>query len=464
MHYKTNNFSKLVSLEMLNYLAKAWLIAMLLISPYQAEIMKHVGSWSSNLSRVVQLLDELTIIVFFPLAMRVIYKERNRFHLFLLIALPLCLFSFEVLLSGTINSNPLLTTTYGTFYYIKYFLLIFIYAAYFSTLSEFKNIFRYLLVLAIIAGIVTFLEEVIALLFRHILVNDSYVKTISTINSIVTSISHDDILHNFDNWRLGIYRVSSIMSHYNLLGFYSLLILTLYLFTAKRIKPFYLISLISGIYFSVSRVALTGLIILCTLQAVKGRKWMILLVIIPLCVVIYSFSHSSDFNLKDVQMMPTLSTSDSQKIGYNITYRQYAKNIAMDIWKDHPFFGVGPGMFGGVVARRSNSPFYEEYNFPFNLLVHFSDLDQFWPQALAETGIIGTIVFSNVYICLLLAIMMYKKMVLTVELKNYLAGLSLLTVFVFINTFASSLNIISILYPYCALTGMGFGIAVNELS
>ena len=136
----------------------------------------------------------------------------------------------------------------------------------------------------------------------------------------------------------------------------------------------------------------------------------------------------------------------------------------MDIWKDYPLLGVGPGMFGGVVAKRSTSPFYEEYNFPSNLMNSFSDLDQFWPQALAETGVIGTIVFSNVYICLLLAMLMYKKMVLTVELKNYLAGLSMITVFIFFNTFASSLNIVSILYPYCALTGMGLGIAVNELS
>jgi len=61
---------------------------------------------------------------------------------------------------------------------------------------------------------------------------------------------------------------------------------------------------------------------------------------------------------------------------------------------DHPKFGVGPGMFGGAVAKKSSSPYYEEYNFSTDALRHYSDLDQFWPQILAETGIIGTLNYA----------------------------------------------------------------------
>ena len=168
--------------------------------------------------------------------------------------------------------------------------------------------------------------------------------------------------------------------------------------------------------------------------------------------------------MKDKQIMSEVGISGEQGVGYNMTYRQYGRSIAMVIWKDYPFWGVGPGMFGGDVAKRSYSPFYEEYNFSPNLRDSYSDLDQFWPQALAETGIIGTIVFINVYISILLIIFMHKRLTLTVELKNYMEGLCLITVFIFINTFASSLNIVSLLYPYCALSGMGLGIAMNELS
>jgi len=458
------NINKYCSSELLNNIVKFWLIAMLFIIPYQNEIMNHIRPLSLKLSTIIRLLDEITIVIYFPIALQKIFHERIKYKHLFPVLFTLIIFSIVGLISGVINMNSIFITSYGVFYYIKYFLLIFVYAAFFKSINDFNKIFRVLLITAVIVGFVAFLQEVVALLFRHILEDSANDTATSIINSMVINITRDDLLHNVDNWRLGIYRVSSMMSHYNLLGFYSLFILTLYLYTVKKMNPFYLISLFSGIYFSVSRIALVGLIILCIMQVMRGRKWMIMFMIIPMCVFIYSFGALSEFNLKDKQVMSEVVVSDGQRVGYNMTYRQYARNVAMEIWKDYPFWGVGPGMFGGVAAKKSNSPFYEEYNFSPNLLNHFSDLDQFWPQALAETGIIGTIVFFNVYIYMLLIIFMYRKLKLTVELKNYLGGLGVITVFIFINTFASSLNIVSILYPYCALSGMGVGIAVSELS
>ncbi len=457
------NINKYCLSESLNNMVKLWLIVALFIIPYQIEIMSHVGPLSLKLSTFIRLLDEITMVICFPLALQKIIHERIKYKHLFPVLFTLIVFSIIGFISGVINSNLLMVTSYGVFYYIKYFLIIFIYAAFFKSFSDYNKIFRVLLITAVIVGFVAFLEEAAALFIRHILEDSTNDSAISTINSIFINITHDNLLH-VRNWRVGIYRVSSMMSHYNLLGIYSLSILALYLYNAKKINPLYLFSLLSGVYFSVSRVALAGLIILCIMQAMKGRKWMIMFMIIPMSVFVYQFNPSSEFNMKDKQMMSEIDAVDGQRIVDNMTYRQYGRNIAMEIWKDHPFWGVGPGMFGGNVAKKSKSPFYEEYNFSTTLHKKFSDLDQFWPQALAETGIIGTIVFFNVYIYLLIIIFKYKKLELTVEMKNYLAGLGVITVIIFINTLASSLNIVSILYPYCALTGMGMGIAVNELS
>ena len=432
MHHKANNLGNLVSLETLNDIAKVWLTVMLFMSPYQAEIMRHIGSWNANLSRIVQLLDEVTIIVFFPLAMILIYKERIRYRLFLLILLPLCLFGLAGLFSGIINSNSLLTTTYGSFYYIKYFFLIIIYAAFFRELNHIKKIFRYLLILAVIGGFVAFVQELWSVVYYFSVKHNFPYKAITVINSVVSGITQDNLQNNL-KFRFGFLRTSSLMSHYNLLGFYSLMMLTIYTYSEKKLNPMYAFFLLAGIYCSMSRVAFAGLVILGVIQIFKGRKWLILCLIIPIIILSYSFSSLSTMNL--------LNKNDQK----SVTYRQYAREKALLVWKDHPYFGVGPGMFGGAIARRVHSQFYEEYNFSNRLLNEYSDLDQFWPQVFAETGITGTILFAGLYLSLFVVIIKARRDTIFNDSKYYLAGLTILTGFIIMNTLASSLNIVSIL-------------------
>jgi O-antigen ligase len=40
-----------------------------------------------------------------------------------------------------------------------------------------------------------------------------------------------------------------------------------------------------------------------------------------------------------------------------ISYRKYTNHKAMQVWKDHPLWGVGPGMFGGLNSIMYNSFF-----------------------------------------------------------------------------------------------------------
>jgi len=141
----------------------------------------------------------------------------------------------------------------------------------------------------------------------------------------------------------------------------------------------------------------------------------------------------------------------------NTSYRRYARYKALQVWKDHSLWGVGPGMFGGDIAVKHRSPVYEEYNFSSVSLNEYHDLDQFWPQALAELGIIGVMAFVVFSVSLLVIFFIARQRTNSDEMKNLFIGLILFTVFNLINTLSSSLNIISILYPYSAFVGIGLG-------
>ena len=58
-------------------------------------------------------------------------------------------------------------------------------------------------------------------------------------------------------------------------------------------------------------------------------------------------------------MLKNIEVNDSE----GIPYRVYTMNKSLEVFKDHPILGVGPGMFGGVISVIFNSHVYDEYNF-----------------------------------------------------------------------------------------------------
>jgi O-antigen ligase len=66
---------------------------------------------------------------------------------------------------------------------------------------------------------------------------------------------------------------------------------------------------------------------------------------------------------------------------------------AAPIIADHPVLGAGPGRYGGSVAARLGSPLYGEYTdgrVPVDRTV-----DNFWLHLLAETGVVGVLLFGG---------------------------------------------------------------------
>ena len=444
----------------LNQLIKFWLSGLLLILPFHYTIVKNLRLKNKELSFIFDKLDEGTLIICLFLAIGVFYNNKNLLNW----ANVILFFSIAVLtvcgfISGLINGNPMMITIQGIFHYVKYFLFIFVYAAFFKDSNDFRKIFRLLLIVAVFIGITAFIEEVWALYIRYIYMSDINDNGIILLISNILGVENINL--SSPQWRSGIYRASRLL-HFNLLGLYSLFILTFYLYTTKKINYKVLFFLLSGIFTSISRMAYTGFVFLAGVQIFKGRKWFIFLIIPLVFVLIFMFivMSAGDFNISKMINEKYIEENDVNQSVNILTYRKYARQKGMEVWKDHPFWGVGPGMFGGAVAYKHRTHFYDEYHFPF-ILNWFHSLEQLWPQALAEMGIVGTAAFAGLFVSMFIIFLISEKRASSDEIKKLFAGLSVFTVIILIYTMSGNLNIISIIIPFSAFAGMGLGSAMS---
>lgn len=428
-------------------LVRWWLTGMLFFIPFQNMIVKGIELWSNGISVWVNRLDEITIIVFVLLAIREFYKNREIFgRLHLILLSPILVLGISGLISGIVNGNSLFVTIYGIFDYIKILLVIFIYAAFFRDFTEFKKIFRLLLIVAVFLGAVAFIQELWAMGSRYILEKDIQDRGIYILRNLLTEVGHG-YFKGF--WRLGIYRAPSLMAHPNSVGFYSLLILTIYFCIKKKVNFAVVAALLTGIFASVSRLVYAGFVFIAGVQIFKGRRWLIALIAIPMVILLFSKSPVSKFDM-----------TEGQKQRGFITYRVYARDKAIEIWKDHAFWGVGPGMFGGMVSVKYWSPVYDEYSFSRAvkpILKQYKNLDQFWPQVLAEMGIIGTVAFAGFFITLFITFFMLRQRAVSDEMRGLFTGLAIYIIVIFIYTLGTVLNVIPVLFTYCAFVGIGLG-------
>jgi hypothetical protein len=308
-------------------------------------------------------------------------------------------------------------------------------------------------VVAVFIGFVAFIEEVWAMYFRYIFDNDSNQKGIVILINKILGVSY--ISSSSNVWRLGIYR-ASLLFHYNLLGLYSLFILTFYVHTVKKLNFLILFSLLTGVFASVSRTAYTGFALLAGLQIFRGRRWFIVFLIPIVLALFFMFFSLGDFNMsKLIEEEYNKENTATQRIDVE-SYRKYARQKAMKVWNDHPVWGVGPGMFGGAVAQKYRSPFYEEYNF-FMILKQFHSLEQLWPQALAEMGIVGATALAGLFVSLLAIFFISRQYADSDERRGFFTGLSTFTIIFLIYTLSGNLNIVPLLFPFCAFAGMGLG-------
>lgn len=442
-----------------NNITKCWLTAILLFLPFQRRIIRDFIVPDSGMARVVSSLDEITIVVFFLLAVWEYFKSRRLPGIMYPVTFSILLMCVAILLSGMVNGNSLHITVLSTFDYMKNFLAIFIYAAFFKDNADFKKVFQLLLIIASIIGAVALIQEIWALTSRYLLQRE--------FNEMGGYLIGRKEIGNI-SWRFGIYRARSLMSNSNIMGLYCLLIFTIYIFTAKKLNLTVFILILCGVLTSLSRMAYAGIILLGVIGLFRRDNRLMIAGGIAALFMIFSLSSVNDTNVSQIVTDPdktniSFLNSDEEEEFFekdnSFHFREYMRDKAITIWKDHPVWGVGGGKFGGRISLITHSQVYNEYNvFHREKLEKWGGIDQFWPQLLAELGIVGTALFALLFMTLFMTFRLFYKKENTYDEAKFLSeGLMVFILMFIIISTGSGINIAPVIFTYMAFIGILYG-------
>jgi len=398
-----------------------WVIVVLLLFflPFQHPIYRAL-----NLPDKFLWMDEIFVVLIFILFFFIIlYLGRIRKGAAKII-FSLVFLGIIGIFSGIYNANSLIVTSNGIFDYVKNFLPIPIMALFRISKRKVINLYNILHYLALFLCVVAVTQEIFFFL---------------NLPLKIVGVSFVDV-------RFGIMRTPSLMGHPNIFGLYALLFFILDFSLYRRIRwqnMFFTL----GVFFSVSRMVWIAFFIALLFLLVQGKSrkartlFIVAIIIIALAV-------------------PSFYLHTAKEMGSESYFRGYALTKSIEIWKDHPFLGVGPGMYGGVVSLVFHSSIYERYQFSphwFTFVSSFHSLDQFWPQILAEMGLLGTFFFGALLFVLW---KVPKKVALTAKdefRKRMLLGFSIGPAVLFVYLFGSGLNLTAFLLTYSILLGMVLG-------
>jgi len=392
---------------------------LLLFLPFQMQLVDRL-----NLPHPLLWMDEFFVILIFILFV-FIFLYRGKIHrgsleiLFCLIYLGMV-----GIISGLLNDNLPVVTANGIFDYIKNFLII--PAACFFPLSgkRANRIYKILHRLALFFCIVAILQET-AFFFK---------------------LPVQKMGVSFFDVRFGLMRAPSLMGHPNVFGLYSLLFFILDFSLHQKIRWQNLL-LISGIFLSVSRMVWVAFFVSFLYLLIQGRSRKKVLLFM-LATILIAFA------------IPSFYLFTIREIGPANYFRGYALYKSLEIFKDHPIWGAGPGTYGGVISFIFDSPIYGKYNFNeywLNYMRYTRSLDQFWPQIMVEMGLLGALSFG---LLLFKLWQVARKVSLVTEnpfRKKILLGFSDVPIVLVVYLFGSGLNLTPFLLTYGLLFGIILG-------
>ena len=290
----------------------------------------------------------------------------------LMLLISLAIFGIWCLISTGVNQNSLKPTIFGTFAYMVYFLVFFVFSSIPYNRNLIKKNYIFLLNLALFLSAISVFQEILALTYP------------SSIHWWPNILSGQAV------WRLGLFRAPSLLGHPNGIGMFALFFFTVELARTREsgLKQNWLKFTLLGlaILFSLSRAAMGGAFIALFFLLPAFRR--ILILFLP----VIALAGALLFN----QLKSAFLAMEAGAFDYD-RYRAYVLEKSFKVFNDHPLFGVGPGMYGGHISIKYESPIYSRYGFRgqyFDYLRNkVGSIEQQWMQVLAELGIPGMFFF-----------------------------------------------------------------------
>lgn len=369
---------------------------------------------------MLRYIDEVFVTICFILFISFIFIRqipKSAKHILL------CLFLLGAigLTSGFVNNNPAHVTLLGIFDYVKNFLVILLFSAFCVREKRAVILYNVLHLLALFLSVIAIIQEIVFLL--GIPVNKVGVTT-----AII---------------RQGLIRTPSLMGNPNVFGLYSLMFLVLHV-SLKRRFSWQALLLTTAVILSLSRTAFLSFLLSMPLVLIKIKgksiSWLVIILILAVFCSMVSIGNKLEKNMIGE--------------GRNSKFREYAMVKSLEIWKDHPFLGVGPGRYGGPISMLYDSPIYAKYGFSskwFAFMSKFNTIDQFWPQVIAEIGTIGLFAFGGFLFFLCNVAEKEEYSAQSIFKKRILAGLSVVPVILVVCFIGSGQNLVSILLTYSIL-------------
>jgi len=369
----TDRFSGIISKVFdVSFLVKRFLMLYLILLPFQM-IPKFLDLEESIVTKIIFNIDELTtLFMFFILLTFIAIKPQvYRFRYDAMPTRLLLLFLFVACLSILWNSmlwNRLyiLQGFFSTYNFLKNIIVV----CFFATLKWDKNDLKFLIkgiaITVLILAIAGIIGEIVALMGKdpHNLVRTEEYKT-----------------------RFGFYRVQSLtgegstnyLAMYGVLGFFLVDFAFRYSLTRKLGK--FIVFLLIVLTFSKRGWLSLFLMVFLIRKKIKSI-WLFSLLLIGVFGLYIIFLILETYDIVDPEHY----------------MRAYGYLKSIELFIQHPILGVGPGMFGDLGSVIFGSPYYSGIPiYMYDKIAERGGIDSFWPVILAQTGVVGFLLFGAIF-------------------------------------------------------------------
>jgi hypothetical protein len=406
---------------MVDHYLKKFLLLFLLILPFQGLPRTFFTSTDSEsyLLKAVNYSDEIITLMSLPVLLLVLLTSSRKIP-----ALGLGKFVggfiIVAMFSMLINQVPLLQGFFGIYDVLKNILPLYIFLSLVFTRDECLRFISKLRYVGLLLAVIGIIAEAMALFWGM------------GIGYFVR-----------DEQRLGFYRVTSLTGHgsWNSLGMYAAFVFFLIFASARSSinKMAQLSAMVALIVLTFSRQAWVAFGVVSVLVK-RG--------LLPIGIITISFAM-----VMGLQLVAANPEEFSQR-----HYRTFGLLASVELFKEQPILGVGPGRFGGLASVLFDSPFYKQWPDDFRAMIQeVHNIDQFWPSLLAELGIVGFGAYVSIWVAvflLLREVVRYYRARGDEHMFNVGKVLSCFLIGLSITGLFSGLNAAFVVFTYFSVVGM----------